>query len=178
MAKRKTPNNRDLRSRMAEKSTKVFRALQINLQAQASRTAVTLQEFISSQKAAGVSDAILERVLLEDLTSGGRIFGEFNRGLQLNIQGRLGQLSNEATKVELGVEDETPMTWIAALVNTCPDCLPRHGETDTAKNWELRGEPRTGWSVCRSNCQCQLILTSDAEGRPELKEPLQRKRRE
>ena len=173
MAKRK---DRNFDGKMREKANNVFQALQVNLQAKATRTALTLTEFIESQKAAGVADDVLERVLLEDLTTGGRIFGEFNRGLGLDISGRLSQLSNEATQVELGVEDDTEMTWIAALVNTCPDCLPRHGQTDTLANWELAGKPGTGWSVCRTNCQCQLLPASDVKNRPELKEPLQRKR--
>lgn len=172
------PKKKPFEEQMKAKADDIFQSLQINIQASANRTAVTLREFIESQKAAGVSDQMLERVLLEDLNTGGRIFGEFNRGLGLNIQGRLGQLSNEATKVEWGVDSETEMTWIAALVNTCPDCLSRHGDSDTLANWELRGEPRSGWSVCRMNCQCQLIESSDAKGRPELKEPLQRKRSE
>jgi hypothetical protein len=173
----KSKKKKTFEQSMQGKASKVFQGLQINIQAQAARTALTLREFIESQKAAGVSDSLLQQTLLEDLTSGGRIFGEFNRSLNLNVQGRLGQLSNEATKVELGVSDETEMIWIAALVDTCPDCLPRHGEVDTLKNWELRGEPRTGWSVCRLNCQCQLIEAADAKGRKELKEPLKRQRR-
>lgn len=172
MAKRKD----DFNSKMRRKANDVFQALQINLQAKASRTALTLTEFIESQKAAGVADDVLERVLLEDLTTGGRIFGEFNRGLGLDIPGRLSQLSNEATKVELGVDDDTELTWVAAMVNTCPDCLSRHGQTDTARNWELAGEPGTGWSVCRTSCQCKLLPASDVKDRPELKQPLQRKR--
>lgn len=167
-----------IKSRLTQKAGKIFSALQINLSAQASRTSITLKEFIESQKAAGIADEIIERALLEDLAGGGRIFGEFNRGLQLNLQGRLGQLSNEATKSELGVDDNTELMWVAALVNSCPDCESRHGQVDTAKNWELRGEPRSGWSVCRLNCQCQLVLASDAKNRNELKEPLKRTRRE
>lgn len=167
-------NKPDKKNQINEAADRIFQALEINVQAKAERGALTLREYIETQKAMGVSDEILEQALLDDLTNGGRIFGEFNRGLGLDLTGRLGQLSNEASKIEFGPDPEKQMIWIAALVNTCPDCLPRHGEVDTQANWELRGEPRTGWSVCRLNCQCQLLEAADAQGRPELAEPLQR----
>lgn len=48
-------------------------------------------------------------------------------------------------------------TWICALVRTCHDCLPRHGQSDTMGNWRRRGKPRSGWSVCRGHCKCLLL---------------------
>lgn len=164
------------KKRIDEVADVTFKALQINIEAQSARTALTLREYIETQKALGVADDVLEQALLEDLSTGGRIFGEFNRSLGLNLQGRMGQLANQASDIEFGEDPDEQMIWIAALVNTCPDCLPRHGEVDTRANWEIRGEPRTGWSVCRLNCQCQLLPASDAKDQPSLKEPLKRER--
>lgn len=53
--------------------------------------------------------------------------------------------------------DSALMVWHCALVKTCHDCLPRHGNTDTRANWRRRGRPRSGWSVCRGYCRCQLL---------------------
>ena len=59
--------------------------------------------------------------------------------------------------------DQQPFTWIAALVNTCLDCLPRHGEQALMSEWEGQGLPGTGWSVCGDHCQCGL-MPSDLAG--------------
>lgn len=162
---------------MEDESDKVFEALRISIAAQVTRTSVTLQEFIEIQRLNGLSDSAIKNLLFRDLTEGGRIFGEFKRSLDLNITGKMGQLANEAADIRFGREPEKKKIWIAALVNTCPDCLPRHGQIDTSENWELRGEPRSGWSVCRTNCQCILLDAEDAEGREELKEPIIRSKK-
>jgi len=153
-------------------SERIFDSMRISIGAQASRTAITLQEFIEGQRVLGLSKEAIENLLLDDLANGGRIFGEFNRSLGLNIEGSLGQLPNSAAEIRFGRDPKRSKTWIAALVNTCPDCLPRHGEVDSLRNWEIRGKPRTGWSVCRKHCQCVLLDTSDVKGRPELDKPL------
>lgn len=162
---------------LKDKTGKVLQALSINLRTKAARSALTLSEFIETQLASGVSQESLETILLQDLNEGGRIFGEFFNSIGADIKGRLGEVANVTAKVEFGTDPQKKKVWIAALVNTCPDCLPRHGQVDTEENWELRGEPRTGWSICRTNCQCQLLDAEDVEGREELKNPIQRQRR-
>lgn len=59
---------------------------------------------------------------------------------------------------------DAPHAWVCALVRTCPDCLPRHGQVDTALNWRRRGVPRSGWSACRGHCRCQLVPVFDGSG--------------
>lgn len=76
---------------------------------------------------------------------------------------------------------DAPNVWVAALVKTCPDCLSRHGQIDTAANWRRRGMPRSGWSVCRERCRCQLIPQFsggeiDVPTHAKLIEPLRRER--
>ena len=166
----------DFYDEIRDEAEKVFFPLEIALKAQAVRTAVTLEEFIQIQRAAGIADEIIEQALLNDLNTGGRIFGEFINSLNLNVSGRMNELANKAAKIEFGRNPKKKKVWIAALVNTCPDCLPRHNQVDTEENWEIRGEPASGWSVCRSNCQCQLLDIEDVEGRPELEKPLERRR--
>ena len=41
--------------------------------------------------------------------------------------------------------------------NPCSDCKKRAGEVDTWDNWESRGMPSSGWSICKEYCYCQLM---------------------
>ena len=50
----------------------------------------------------------------------------------------------------------------------CDDCIERSGEVDTFANWEARGLPGTGWSVCRGACYCVLV-PEDVESSNTLK---------
>lgn len=159
---------------LESEADRILQSLRISIVAQAGRTAITLGEFIETQRVSGLGDREIQTLLLRDLNEGGRIFGEFRRSFELNVEGGMGELANASADVRFGRDATTEKVWIAALVNTCPDCLPRHGEIDTEENWSIRGKPRTGWSVCRKNCQCQLLLAEDAVGRPELEKPLQR----
>lgn len=149
-------------------------ALAINLTSLSSRTAITLEEYIASQIANGVAEAELEAALLTDLTEGGRIFGEFNRQFGLSVKGQMGNITNRIAEEAFGSDK---YAWIAVLINTCKDCLPRHGQVDTAEGWERRGKPRTGWSICRTNCQCMLIPETAVAGQVNLKNPIKRRRK-
>ena len=147
--------------------------MEISLSAAVTRTATTLKEIIDRLRLSGMSDKAILANLEVDLAEGGRIFGEFRRAVSATTQGTLGRISTDAYLEEFGTDIE--FTWIAALVNTCPDCLPRHGEVKGFLEWEKEGLPRGGWSVCRDNCQCVLIPEEIARGRNELREPLDRK---
>lgn len=58
------------------------------------------------------------------------------------------------------------MIWIAAFVNTCPDCLQLAGQTKTFTEWERSGFwPGNGNTVCGENCQCHLASARSMERR-------------
>ena len=52
------------------------------------------------------------------------------------------------------------LKWIAISKNLCDDCRSRAGEVDTWDNWEARGMPASGWSICKEYCYCQLMPES------------------
>lgn len=111
--------------------------------------------------------------LRADLESGGPIF----RGLTeessytaavRSVSGMVADTATTAAAVQMRegpmdaerlarVQGNEQMRWIAMLVNTCPDCLMRHGQVDSRRNWELRGLPGTSWSVCKQHCQCRQV---------------------
>ena len=139
--------------------------LAIYLEGKAMRTSVTIEEYIQSRLAAGTSKAVVRKELLKDLESGGRIFGEFSNGLKATAKGNTGRIRDMAEVSELGIED-IKYRWVAVLVNTCPDCLARHNKVATWDEWEARGLPRTGATVCRENCKCMLLPAETTEIEP------------
>ena len=150
-----------------------MKSMEISLSAAVSRATASLNELIDKLRISGVTDQKIEEILDQDLKDGGRIFGEFRRAIKATTEGTLGRISTDAYIAEFGTDIK--YTWIAALVNTCEDCLPRHGEVKGFDQWEDEGLPRTGWSICKENCQCVLVPEEIAKERNELRGPLDRK---
>jgi hypothetical protein len=129
--------------------------LEILLAAKVGRTAITLKEYVDFRLAQGTDMGVIRADLMTDLAEGGRIFGEFRNALQPTFAGSLNRFRDVGSLIEIGIEKD--YRWIAILVNTCPDCLDRHGRTHTWAEWEKEGLPRTGATVCKENCKCALI---------------------
>lgn len=154
----------------------VIGALMVNIKAKAAKTAITLQEYVQALRASGVADSVIRKNLDDDLTNGGRIFGEFFNGLGMDIKGRMGELTRGASGIRSGFTESDMLTWVSVSMTdgdkACPDCEPRHGEVDTYQNWILRGLPKTGWSVCRTHCKCILLKENDVSGDESLNNPI------
>jgi hypothetical protein len=154
----------------------VIGSLSINIKAKAVKTAVTLEEYVQVLRSRGIADEVIRQNLDDDLTNGGRIFGEFFRGIGMDITGRMGELTRGTSALKFGFEPEEDLTWISVSMTegdkACPDCEPRHQEVDTYQNWVLRGLPKSGWSVCRTHCKCVLLRTSDVSGEQTLTNPI------
>ena len=129
----------------------------ISLKTAASRTAVTLEELITRALATGMTREALREYLLQDLAEGGRIFGEFRRAVSASGNGVIRDFSDSAQWSEDDEKQVARFMWIAVMVNTCPDCMERHGRIFTMEEWEEKGLPRAGFTVCRSHCQCNLV---------------------
>jgi hypothetical protein len=54
------------------------------------------------------------------------------------------------------IDGETPHVWMCEGINTCPDCIVRHGWVASLDEIEAAGLPRSGFSVCDSNCKCNI----------------------
>jgi len=134
---------------------KELESLEIVLTAKATRTAITINEYIDLSLAQGVDADILEANLLKDLEEGGRIFGEFRNSIKATVSGAIGRTRDGAQLAIIGVD--TKYRWSAVLINTCPDCLERHGKIMKWEDWEVEGLPRTGQTVCGANCKCVLL---------------------
>ena len=102
----------------------------------------------------GLDEQSIIRVLEQDLATIGRIFGELRNSIKRGVTGGINQAFRRAG--EMGQS----LKWIAISKNPCDDCRSRAGEVDTWDNWEARGMPSSGWSVCKEYCYCQLMPES------------------
>ena len=129
--------------------------MDIFLRGKAARTVITLEEYIDARVAQGASTEAIKSDLLKDLEEGGRIFGEFRNSIRATANGITNRVRDDAVFAGVGIDQE--FRWVAVLVNTCPDCLERHGKVKTWAQWEEDGLPRTGQTVCKENCRCVLL---------------------
>jgi len=134
-----------------------------------------LTQLITSLESRGMSSEQVINVLLDDLENNGAIFGGLKRQLTGDAQGMIETTGSRLTTEEFEKQSgEEQGTWVAILVATCDDCLPRHGITKKWKEWESQGLPRSGFSVCKQNCQCDIFPASVVESKAELQAPLKR----
>ena len=120
------------------------------------------------------SDQIIA-VLLDDFDNDGEIFGGLKRSIMGAAEEYAGNVETQTAQQawqDQGYDENE--TWIAVLVNTCKDCLARHGKTHKHSTWVAMGLPRSGWSVCKAHCQCQLLPASLVDGAEELRNPINR----
>jgi len=141
---------------LRESIRREMKSMTILLVAKAGRTAITLKEFIQTALVGGAEASALEALLIDDLRNNGRIFGEFNRAIKATANGTINGFRDGGSLSEFGVDEL--FRWAAVLVNTCPDCLSRHnGPAKSWDEWEAKGLPRKGFTICKQNCKCMLI---------------------
>lgn len=145
------PNEKDLNGNINADVT----TMQIVIKAKAARTAISIKEFIRLSVLNGGSRESIKAELLKDLNEGGRIFGEFRNSIRATSNGVVNRFRDSGSFAELGYDKN--YRWVAVLVNTCPDCLSRHGQVKTMIEWEAFGLPRTGHTRCKENCKCVLL---------------------
>ena len=139
-----------------------------SLLATASKSAIDIELFIQQSRLAGLTDDVIEVLLIADLAEGGFIFGAYANGLTRNISNSVNILGKAGAMNEYigaGVEQ---FRWIARSAKPCPDCSPREGEVETKEQWMMIGEPATGWSVCKQHCNC-ILEAVQYEGKTEFK---------
>tara|TARA_R110000744_G_scaffold137110_2_gene247520 strand:+ start:2553 stop:3128 length:576 start_codon:yes stop_codon:yes gene_type:complete len=141
--------------------TKALETLEIvianSIQATASKTALDITQTINNLRLSGMSDSAIRIRLLTDLNNGGVIFGTYRNAIKNTTGSAIHMASSEATRSVFEDNNVKQYSWITGGGNTCPDCLPRHGEIRTFEQWQSVGIPRSGFSVCGHNCGCTLV---------------------
>ena len=141
----------------------------------AAETTLTLEELISSMSASGMDNQSIKDVLMNDLTTGGRLFGPFRNSVKNTVKSGMGMAANEASRTTFEKAGVQEFKWVSiGDKSVCIDCEERHGEIDTMEYFKTVGLPRSGFSICQFSCRCQLVpATYDGEN---LNEPLLRKK--
>ena len=150
------------------------------------RGALDLESGVKKLRASGLSDAAIRQRLEIDFSEGGSITGPMFKSLEDAVVVSTGQAFSSSEMLAMAEEElpdllndsnQMPMSWVCALVATCSDCLPRHGQTATLEEWMAAGLPRSGFSACDKNCKCILIPTKPGD-RNQLIDPLKRTKTE
>ena len=128
-----------------------------NISTTAANSALTIEGLVGQLTASGMSKSAIKQTLLSDLQSGGAIFGSFKNGTASSIRNGVENVSNAASNAVFESQGLDHRLWKTAGVNVCPDCESRAGLTGTMEYFETIGVPKSGFSVCRANCQCQLV---------------------
>ena len=115
-----------------------------------------IEQEIGILRRAGVSDEGIIRALTNDLTTGGRIFGEYSRSIKRGII--LGIMQGFRVGQDAIYGDSVRFRWVSVgSPNICSDCESRIDQVLSWSEWEAQGLPASGFSVCKENCYCQLI---------------------
>ena len=108
-----------------------------------------LEKSVFSMSQSGVSEDKIKETMANDMETGGRIFGKLRNDMKagvvdgINQSAKMGQYKN----YEL---DKGEFVWVTVGGHkVCPDCDARAGIKLTYKEWETKGIPGSGWSVCQ-----------------------------
>ena len=129
-----------------------------HISASASQAALSIEELVVTMRASGMSNVAIKQTLLNDLNSGGQLFGTFRNKIKNTVKNGVEFSSNDSANGEFTKAGVQEFKWISVGDNkVCVDCEGRHGETGTMEFFETIGLPASGFSVCTTNCRCQLV---------------------
>ena len=107
-------------------------------------------------RGAGLGDVAILDTLGRDLSSHGRIFGEFRNAIKRSVV--LGVMQGFRVGQDNIYGDQLEFKWISVgSPKICPDCEDRISQIRSWDEWEAIGLPASGFSVCKEFCYCQLI---------------------
>ena len=128
------------------------------LTATAAQTTLSIQELVTTMKAQGMADDAIRQTLLNDLNSGGQLFGSFRNKLKNTVRNGVQLSSNNKVNEKYKKEKIERVRWVAVSKGkACVDCIERDGKIYTLKELEVIGLPGSGFSVCQGNCKCEYV---------------------
>lgn len=131
--------------------------LTAGLMEEAKKQTLTLSQFIRKMKTTGMADNEIERLLINDLTEGGQIFGEFRKQLKATVKGGIEDSGRGA--IHEAFEGVKNWDWLGIVDKSiCDDCLARHNMPAMKwEDWQKIGLPGVGATPCGKNCRCVLV---------------------
>ena len=128
------------------------------LTATAAQTTLSIQELVTTMKAQGMADQAIRQTLLNDLNSGGQLFGSFRNKLKNTVRNGVQLSSNNKVNEKYKKEKIERVRWVAVSKGkACVDCIERDGQIYTLEELEVIGLPGSGFSVCQGNCKCEYV---------------------
>ena len=112
---------------------------------------------INSMQLSGMGREEVRKVIVADLITGGRIFGQLRNGVKRISTNTIEEAGNIAAMKTFESKNYKEYKWITVGKNICPDCKPRHGTTGDISFFSNIGLPKSEFSVCGHNCKCQLV---------------------
>lgn len=137
------------------------RQMELHIRRSIERTLAEMSFWVLSMQDMGMSSDAIKGLVKADLSTGGRVFGEFKNAIKNDVAyGVNAVMTASMMKVYEEAEIEK-LRWVtepgmAIKGESCPDCALREGEINTMEGWEAAGLPQSGFSVCRDNCHCRL----------------------
>ena len=142
---------------MSDYFNQANQVIRIQLESAVSKTTIDLQTLIRQMRATGASDDAIRAVLTNDLRESGRIFGAFRSQIKTSSSYSVGRMASFGSTYEYQKANIKEYKWQTVGKSICPDCKDRHGQVMTFEQWELSGMPKSGFSVCGSNCKCEIV---------------------
>ncbi len=133
-----------------------------NMALEAEKMQLTLQQIIRQARVGGMDLAEIERMLLEDLRTGGQLFGDF----RANFKSQMRYSVEEVARGEIfeAHKDVKLWEWVAiADGKLCPDCADRNARVMTLDEWRRIGLPGAGRTICQRACRCALTPAGSIE---------------
>ena len=129
----------------------------------AATKAIEINTTVSTMLATGMTNQAIKDVLLNDLQDGGRIFGSLKNQFKATVRNGVTYSANTSAMNEFKQAGVKEFRWETRGENICDDCAMRHDEVGTLEEIANIGLPQSGFSVCGSNCKCQLVAHTYTE---------------
>lgn len=134
---------------------------------------------VIEMKARGMGDKVIRDYLISEKDEVRPVFHQFLNKVKKVVDDALDRAGNmvynEGMRKKFG-EDETLFEWISVGDNrVCPDCLSRHKQVKTLKEWFNVGIPGGGFTLCLSSCRCIILPTEYVDDELDLSKPVYRK---
>jgi len=139
--------------------------MQISVDGTANSFTNDIESFIGLMQSSGVSQSEIKNILKNDLAEAGRIFGSLKNNSASSIRNGIESASNISSRQAFANAGIERFRWVSTGNNVCPDCENRAGVIGEMEYFDTIGLPKSGFSVCGINCQCQLVpIEYKAEG--------------
>lgn len=151
-----------IEAQKAEKRAK-FEAesnLTLRLNAATQQYSVSVKQLVSEMLLHKMSRSQTQKKIGEEIRGGKRETGTYFNAVVAAEQSYLFDVADAAAQEVFACQNLQELEkwkWVAFFTRTCPDCIERHGQVKTYKQWQNVGVPRAGQTVCRSHCHCVLL---------------------